>query len=670
MKARLCCFLVLMGMLITLLGIAIPAVTTDAAAGAQQIWYITDTLNLAPSPSLATGSTQISAPQPLRTDSNASAAMTIPAGHWRGYIALSSAYTGSANINIGSGQGELISYAGTCNLPQSTYQNGFSLDIEAGEMLIAEGDAIYLRFETGSPAILTGGSDCYIASPTGSPAFPDPGVNTTYGLTISASGNGTTMPAASATAYEYYAGTVVPIAATAAAGNHFSGWSGAFTGTTNPTTISMNGVKAITANFAADAPTTTATTSVVSSDNRTSAAGQAVTFTATVTPVSGTGIPTGTVTFFDGSGSLGNGTSSGSGRWTYTTASLSIGAHYITAEYGGNLLFEASVSGTLEFRVVAGYVDLILVSSTATVVVGDSFDVLIQARSGGQAVVGVDAYLDFDPTILAVVDMDNVTSGTQISGGTTLPEQIQNGADNISGHINYSAGALGGEGVTYPAGTFTVAAIRFRSLSTTAPNTAVTFANSGARKSYVSGDTSGTDVSGTLTGGIYIVLAGVNIEVSVGLQGTNRPNSAWNIPLTVKFFTPGVNVLSAIPLYSFTLTTERVNSIAVIQCTGIHPGNYDITAVSSHTLINLKRNAVIDINTSGVSMGTLLEGNAANDDRISIADFSILTGCYGTLATDPDYNPMADFDGNGEVNIADFSLFSGNYNRVSPIVVP
>ena len=63
-----------------------------------------------------------------------------------------------------------------------------------------------------------------------------------------------------------------------------------------------------------------------------------MTLTATVT--SGA---TGTVTFDDGATSLGTGTISG-GVATLTTNSLAVGTHSITAQYGGDSNYNASVS--------------------------------------------------------------------------------------------------------------------------------------------------------------------------------------------------------------------------------------------------------------------------------------------------------------------------------------
>src|SRR6267143_1635198 len=77
-----------------------------------------------------------------------------------------------------------------------------------------------------------------------------------------------------------------------------------------------------------------------------SAFGQAVTFTATVKPASGSGIPTGTVTFNDGATALGTGTLSG-GIATFMTSGLGAGAHSITAVYGGDANFGGGASPVL-----------------------------------------------------------------------------------------------------------------------------------------------------------------------------------------------------------------------------------------------------------------------------------------------------------------------------------
>ena len=85
------------------------------------------------------------------------------------------------------------------------------------------------------------------------------------------------------------------------------------------------------------------TTSLVAS-SAPAAAGQSVTFTATVAANSGT--PTGTVTFKDGTTTLATEPLSG-GVGYYTTSSLAVGGHSITAVYNGESSFATSTSAVL-----------------------------------------------------------------------------------------------------------------------------------------------------------------------------------------------------------------------------------------------------------------------------------------------------------------------------------
>jgi hypothetical protein len=120
------------------------------------------------------------------------------------------------------------------------------------------------------------------------------------------------------------------------------------------------------------------------------------------------------------------------------------------------------------------------------------------------------------------------------------------------------------------------------------------------------------------------------------------------------------------PLEQFDLTTTKPDSTAVCQCT-VAPGTYDITAVSEHTLINVKRNVVISTPSAAVDMGTLLEGNANDDIIINISDFGVLAVSYMKTDGQPGYDARADFDRNGIINISDFGLLAVNYMKVSPI---
>jgi serine protease len=91
-------------------------------------------------------------------------------------------------------------------------------------------------------------------------------------------------------------------------------------------------------------------TTTITSNNNPAAAGQSVTFLATVSGSAGT--PTGSVTFKDGSATLGTVPLSG-GAATFSTSTLTVGSHNITAVYGGDANFNPSTSVTLS-QIVQG----------------------------------------------------------------------------------------------------------------------------------------------------------------------------------------------------------------------------------------------------------------------------------------------------------------------------
>ena len=90
-------------------------------------------------------------------------------------------------------------------------------------------------------------------------------------------------------------------------------------------------------------------TSVVSS-TKGAETGQPVTFTATVSPVTGSVKPTGTVTFRDGTAVFELELSSG--KAVLTTSTLPVGAHTVVASYNGSTDFDPSASRAVSMRIV------------------------------------------------------------------------------------------------------------------------------------------------------------------------------------------------------------------------------------------------------------------------------------------------------------------------------
>ena len=97
---------------------------------------------------------------------------------------------------------------------------------------------------------------------------------------------------------------------------------------------------AVAISVGADPSTTTLQASVNSV-----AANNPVTLLANVRPTVGSGTPTGSVTFLDGTTTLGTGTLSARGSATLTTSGLSVGIHTITATYAATATTSRAIRG-------------------------------------------------------------------------------------------------------------------------------------------------------------------------------------------------------------------------------------------------------------------------------------------------------------------------------------
>jgi Zn-dependent metalloprotease len=126
----------------------------------------------------------------------------------------------------------------------------------------------------------------------------------------------------------------------------------------------------------------TPTLSLTSSANPAYAA-QPVTFTAYVSSL---GVaPTGTVTFKDGSTTLGASSLNGNGRASLTVSNLAIGAHAITAVYAGDSNNLAGTSSPVSQQIVIADTTTTLVTSASPVFIGQSitFKATVKNKWGG-----------------------------------------------------------------------------------------------------------------------------------------------------------------------------------------------------------------------------------------------------------------------------------------------
>jgi hypothetical protein len=134
------------------------------------------------------------------------------------------------------------------------------------------------------------------------------------------------------------------------------------------------------------------TTTSLSADANPQLLGTKVTFTANVTTASGTGVPTGKVTFgIDGAAGTAV-TLDSTAHASYATSSLAAGSHTITARYSGDTTYSAS-TGTLTETIIGAAATISVVSGSGqTANVGTAFSqplVVIVKDANGNPVPGV-----------------------------------------------------------------------------------------------------------------------------------------------------------------------------------------------------------------------------------------------------------------------------------------
>jgi uncharacterized repeat protein (TIGR01451 family) len=196
----------------------------------------------------------------------------------------------------------------------------------------------------------------------------------------------------------------------------------------------------ITAVYAGDANFTTSTspvlvqvvnqgttsTAVTSSVNPT-VFGESTTFTATVTVLTGVATPTGTVNFFDGATNIGSGTLNASLQATLNIASLSVGAHSITAVYVGDANFTGSTSPAITQTVNQAATSTAVVSSANPSVFGQSVTITATVSAtapGAGTPTGTVNFFD---------GATNIGTGTLAAGVATLStSSLSVGAHSIT----------------------------------------------------------------------------------------------------------------------------------------------------------------------------------------------------------------------------------------------
>jgi hypothetical protein len=310
---------------------------------------------------------------------------------------------------------------------------------------------------------------------------------------------------------------------------------------------------------------------------------------------------------------------------------------------GGAILGEPDTATvTIRDNDTTGTVILSVEPAEPNVVIGQEFDVNILVKAETQKVDGASAYLNFDPTYLEVVSM---TTGGRLD--LTFEESFDNG----TGHINFAAGKLT---IPFPDGDFKLVTIRLKAKAETA-GTALEFIFNPPRRTDAT--FGGTSVFDYAENGLVQITVAAQVTGNVELQGrAAKPDASWETEVRVSFTVPSETE----PRYSFTRTTDQNGQF---QVGPVEPLTYDIRVKGTHTLQNLVESVSLVPGDNTVDVGTLLEGDANDDNCTAMVDFSIFVGTFGKCEDDSGFDSRANFNQDNCVDIRDFSLLATNFGR-------
>ena len=151
-------------------------------------------------------------------------------------------------------------------------------------------------------------------------------------------------------------------------------------------------------------------------------------------------------------------------------------------------------------------------------------------------------------------------------------------------------------------------------------------------------------------------VASYTIDGFVILQGRpTRPDPSWSVDLAFSLTAIGETV----PVLD-TIVTMNDNGLFTIP--GVHIGTYEARIKHSHTL-QIMSVITIPGDEKNASFGTLLEGDANNDNKVTLVDFSILATTFAKCVGGEGYDSRADFNEDTCVTLPDLSLLATNFGE-------
>ena len=305
--------------------------------------------------------------------------------------------------------------------------------------------------------------------------------------------------------------------------------------------------------------------------------------TLSFTAVDQSGTPTGTVTFYDGSSSLGTVALDGSGNAQWITSALIVGTHSLSAQYGGDGGNISGTSNTVNEQINQAATSTGLASSAASSSVG--LGVVFTAtvtNSGGPALTGSITFRD-GTTVLGTQALSGGSSAITVS---TLTPGSHSITASYSGNANNTASA---------SATLTETITQIATVTTLSSSPSVLHAGETLQLTAATSLATGATADGALTGN-------VTFQDGSTVLGTVSVNASGMANLAVSGVSVGGHVLTA----SFAGNTNYAASQATplsltVQQTSTQTA---LSAASSTTLAGtLAAWSVVVTSSTGIPTG-------------------------------------------------------------------
>jgi hypothetical protein len=380
------------------------------------------------------------------------------------------------------------------------------------------------------------------------------------------------------------------------------------------------------------------TTTTLSSSGTNSNFGQSVTFTATVTAASGPAPTIGSVSFRDNGVEIGTGPVNGSGVATFSTSSLAVGAHPMTAVYLGGSGFNASpTSNTVTQTVTAAAVN-------TTTTLGTSGT----PSSSGQSVTFTATVTPASgpaPTAGTVSFRDN---GTEIGTGTVNGSGVATFSTSALavGSHPITAVYLGATGFNPSAASNTVNQVVNSPAATNTTTTLVTsnpsttFGDQVTFTAVVSASSGPVPTSGTVAffdGGIQIGSGPVNASGVATFATTTLSPGTHTI--TAQF--GGTTGYNASPVSSpVTQTVTPVATTTTVTTSGASVITQPVTFTATVAAASGTAQGTVTFSEGATPLGTTAVGTVGGQQQASIVVSSLGVGTHTITAT---FNPATGF---------------------------